>query len=88
MEFTVRFEEYEFGGVVQRSVLVDGTTITGTAAEQRAGGWAWFLRYPDGESAGEGKCGSWAEVLRDIRRALVMEIKYGRLGFIKGSTAL
>ncbi len=87
MEFIVRFEEYQFAGVVQRSVLVDGTTISGTAAEQRAGGWAWFLRYPDGESSGEGKCGSWAEVLRDIRRALVMEIRYGRLGFLQRDAA-
>lgn len=87
MEFTVRFREYVFGGRRQRSVFVDGTGIAGTATEQQGGGWAWFLRYPDGELAGEDGAATWDDVLRGIRRALVMEERYGRLGYLRRDTA-
>ncbi|MDQ6832619.1 MAG: hypothetical protein M3008_04400 [Chloroflexota bacterium] len=47
MAFTVRYTECRFGGLRQRSLRVEGTT---------SGGQTWFLRYPDGELAGEGCC--------------------------------
>ncbi len=83
MTFSIRFDEYLFAGVVQRTIVIDGTTIGGTATEQRAGGWAWFLRYPDGEFAGEGGEASWGGVLRGIRHALAAEIAHGRLGHLR-----
>jgi len=82
MTFTVQCEAYIFAGVVQRSIAVMGTEIRGTASEQRGGGWAWFLRYPDGECAGEGGDASWDGVLGGIRDALAMEVRYGRLGYV------
>jgi len=87
MEFTVRYTEYVFGGLRQRSLFVEGAGIAGTATEQRTGGWAWFLRYPDGELAGEGRAAAWASVLGGIRRALVLEEKDGRLGYLRRDTA-
>jgi hypothetical protein len=83
MEFTVRFEGYRFAGTLRYAVEVVGTGISGGVAEQRAGGWAWFLRYPDGEWAGEGLAGSWAGMLRDMRRALALEARHGRLSYLR-----
>ncbi len=79
MVYLVPFREYTFGGLRQRTITVEGTAIRGTATEQPAGGWGWFLRYPDGELAGEGRAATWAGVLEEIRAALTMEAKYGRL---------
>ncbi len=79
MVYLVRFREYTFGGLRQRTIAVTGTAIRGTATEQRTGGWGWFLRYPYGELAGEGRAATWEGVLDDIRAALTMEAKYGRL---------
>jgi hypothetical protein len=77
MKFMVRFEEYRFAGVVQRTITIDGTTISGTATEPRAGGWAWFLRYPDGDSAGAGRYASWGGVLCGIEYALAQQARLG-----------
>ncbi len=82
MEFTVQFSEYLFAGVVQRTIVLVGAPISGTASEQRTGEWAWFLRYTDGEYAGEGIATSWGAALRGIRDALVGEVRYGRLGYL------
>lgn len=82
MVYLVRFREYTFGGLRQRTIAVAGTAVRGTATEQRAGGWGWFLRYPDGELAGEGYASTWEGVLDDIREALMMEAKYGRLSYL------
>jgi hypothetical protein len=76
----VRFEEYRFAGVVQRTMVIDGTAVSGTATEQRTGGWAWFLRYPDGDVAGKGRYASWGGVLCGIEYALAQETRHGRLG--------
>lgn len=81
MVFTVHFREYTFGGLRQRTLVIAGTAIRGTATEQRSGGWGWFLRYPDGELAGEGHAATWDGLLEDIVGALVMETKYGRLSY-------
>jgi hypothetical protein len=80
--FTVRFEEYRFAGVVQRTMVIGGTTVSGTATEQRTGGWAWFLRYPNGDIAGEGRYGSWEGVLCGVKYALARETRHGRLGHL------
>lgn len=82
MVYTVRFREYTFGGLRQRTIAVAGTALRGTATEQRAGGWGWFLRYPHGELAGEGYPATWEGVLEEIRAALMMEAKYGRLSYL------
>jgi hypothetical protein len=79
--FMVRFEEYRFAGVVQRTMVIDGTTVSGTVTEQRMGGWAWFLRYPDGNIAGQGRYASWGGVLCGIEYALAREIPHGRLSY-------
>jgi hypothetical protein len=81
MTFMVRFEEYRFAGVVQRTMVIDGTTVSGTVTEQRMGGWAWFLRYPDGNIAGQGRYASWGGVLCGIEYALAREIPHGRLSY-------
>jgi hypothetical protein len=80
MTFMVRFEEYRFAGVVQRTMVIDGTTVSGTVTEQRTGGWAWFLRYPDGNIAGQGRYASWGGVLCGIEYALAQQARHGRLG--------
>jgi len=88
MVYLVRFREYTFGGLRQRTIAVAGTALRGTATEQRAGGWGWFLRYPDGELAGEGRAGTWAgalaeigEALAEIGEALAMEARHGQLSY-------
>jgi hypothetical protein len=83
VKFTVRFEEYRFAGVVQRMITIEGTTIRGTATEQQTGGWAWFLRYPDGHAAGKGRYASWGGVLCGIEYALAQELWYGRLDHLR-----
>jgi hypothetical protein len=88
MKFAVWFEEYVFAGVTQRTIVIEGTSISGTAAEQREGGWAWFLRYPDGEFAGEGRYASWGGVLCGIEYAFAQEIRHGRLGYLRRNAAL
>lgn len=86
MEFTVRFEEYTFAGAIRYCVDIAGTDIGGGVAEQRTGGWAWFLRYSDGEWAGEGLAGTWGGMLRDMRRALAVEARHGRLSYLRWDT--
>jgi len=81
MVYLVRFREYIFGGLRQRTIAVAGTALRGTATEQRAGGWGWFLRYPDGELAGEGRAGTWAGARAEIGEALVMEARHGQLSY-------
>jgi len=88
MKFTVRFAEYRFAGVVQRTIVIDGTTIGGTATEQHTGGWAWFLRYADGEVAGDGRYASWGGVLCGIAYALAQETRHGRLSHLRCGAAL
>ncbi len=83
MAFAVRYREYCFGGLRQRSLFVDETGIDGTATEQRAGGWVWFLRYPDGALAGEGNAATWDDALRDIQRTLVAEEERGGPGDLR-----
>lgn len=87
MEFAVHFDGYIFAGAVRYCIDIPGTGISGGAVEQRGGGWAWFLRYSDGEWAGEGRGGSWGGMLRDIRRALATEATHGRLSYLRRDAA-
>jgi hypothetical protein len=87
MEFTVRFEGYIFAGAVRYCIDIAGAGIGGGATEQRTGEWAWFLRYPDGEWAGEGVAGSWGGMLRGIRGALETEATHGRLSYLRRDAA-
>jgi len=87
VEFTVQVDGYLFAGVVRYCVHVAGTGISGGVTEQRTGEWSWFLRYPDGEWAGDGLAGSWEGMLHDIRGALAMEARYGRLSYLRRDTA-
>lgn len=66
MEPTVHYSEYILGGLRQRTIRVDGTGLRGTATEQRTGGWAWFLRHPDGGLAAEGVAPAWECAVDDI----------------------
>ena len=87
MTFMMGFEEYRFAGVVQRTIVIDGTTVSGTATEQRSGGWAWFLRYADGDIAGKGRYASWGGVLCGIEYALAQETRHGHLGYLRRGAA-
>ncbi len=87
MERAVQYREYVFGGLRRRSLSVDGAGIVGTATEQRSGGWAWFLRHPDGSLAGEGRAATWDDALRDIHRTLAAEETQGRLGYLRRETS-
>ncbi len=87
MEFTVHFEGYIFAGMVRYCIDIAGTSISGGVTEQWAGGYAWFLRYPDGEWAGDGVAGSWGGMLGDIRHALTMEATHGRLSYLRRDAA-
>lgn len=75
MEPTVRYRERILGGLRQRALVIEGTLMAGAASEQSAGGWAWFLRHPDGALAGEGGAVTWEGVLSDIRDVVTTEGK-------------
>ncbi len=80
MSLVVRIvDEYFFAGSTQRELAVEGTDIRGTATQQPKGTWTWFLRYADGEPAGDGGARTWDGVEFGIQRSLVAEMKYGRL---------
>lgn len=85
--FKVRFEEYRFAGVVQRTIAVDGTAVSGTATEQRTGEWVWFLRYPNGDLAGKGRYGSWDGVLYGIKYAVAQGTRQGQLSYLRREAA-
>jgi hypothetical protein len=85
--FMVRFEEYRFAGIVQRTIVIYGTVVSGTATEQRTGGWAWFLRYPNGDVAGKGRYGSWGGVLCGIKYAVAQETRHGQLSSLRRGAA-